>query len=143
MQPLIIWFLSIVLPAPQVVLPAHVDAPPVACGADVHEPNDLRAKARPLPKEGVVASICRGDVDWYVVKLDRGQRVELVARHGPGARLDLAIFPPRARTPRGRRRRGSGQSVLRYRVRRTGNHRVRVRTSGRAKTAYGVELHLR
>jgi len=143
MQPLIIWFLSIVLQAPQGVLPVPADAAPAECGADVHEPNDVRAKARPLPTGGAVASVCRGDEDWYVIHLDRGQRIELVARHAPGARLDLALFPPRARKPRGQRRRTPGQSALRYRARRAGNHRLRVRTRGAAKTAYGVELHLR
>ncbi len=144
MHPLIIWFLILVSPSPGTPRvtqsPTELAGP---CGLDAHEDNSRRAKAKPLGDAGVEAVICAADEDWFSFDLAKGQRVELVAK-SPGARhLQLSLYPPRARKARGRRRATSGGRIVQYRARRTGKHRIRIRTRSESPLPYQLLIRAR
>lgn len=101
--------------------------PPDFCGRDAYEPNDARPYARRLP--GVVADgqLCPGDVDWFAVHLEKGDRVAVSVLFDRGSRTPPpTVFAPGARRPTGTRFEGDGEVGTRVTAARTGWYRVRV-----------------
>lgn len=117
---------------------ATLAVPVTPCGTDAQEPNDVRRKARALtqPIEGAT---CAADVDWFKVHLEKGKQVEIVIDHHPTARLATPqIYRPGGRKPVGRVKREKGRTRLLLRVRRTGNHRLRIAGADPTRTIYSL-----
>lgn len=109
------------------------------CGLDANEPNDIRRRAVRSNGEGISGRLCPSDVDWFWLDLERGAWVEVVLQHDAAVRFKRpAVFPPRARKPRGRAGRREGETFTRYRVRKGGRHRIRVEGGAR----FGAEYRL-
>jgi hypothetical protein len=121
--------------------PTAGEAPP-GCGADALEPNDARRQARRLEADTPTAATgCLADIDWFSVRLEAGQTVEVRVEHPPGQRVVPKVFPPRRRKPVGERGRDPSSTWVRVRAARAGTYRVKVRA--RAVTPVPYTVHVR
>lgn len=137
MQAIVIWmFLATVAVAPTMAR-ATAEA---ACGVDRYEPNDERGRAKSTRGKRVEARVCGDDTDWYYVKLDAGETVTVATKHAPGAPVEVMVFPPRSRKPRGALTTRGDTREVKLRVTEPGKHRVRVRAIGGAASAYTLEV---
>lgn len=128
------WFVWWMAGLAQPVALERADA--ARCGWDDFEPNDERRRARAVVAE-VAGAGCAGDEDWFSVRLERGQLVEVVVRHHPTARFrPPEVYAPRARRPRGQVFQAPHQVGVRLKARRSGVHRVRIRSPEPARAAY-------
>ncbi len=122
------------------------ERPLEACGADGFEPNDARAKARNvsaalLAERELEGAACRGDEDWFLVWLNRGQLVEVtIAGEGVERWPPLSAFAPRKRTSQGSLRRARGSQRLKVYARQSGRYRLKVRGRGEERARYHLSL---
>lgn len=123
------------------LLPAPVEAAVTAtCGADAFEPNDARARAKSTRGKAVEARVCRGDVDWYYVKAEAGEVIEVVVEHAAGQPVDVGLFPPRARTAAGETEVEANRTTVRFAVEKSAKHRVRVESPDGSTVPYTLEI---
>ncbi|MEZ4435938.1 MAG: hypothetical protein R3F65_26375 [bacterium] len=123
------------------LLPAPVEAAVTAtCGADAFEPNDARARAKSTRGKRAEARVCRGDVDWYYVKAEAGQTIEVVVEHDAAHPVEVGLFPPRARAAAGETETRGGRTTVRYVADKAAKHRVRVASGDGSTTPYAVEI---
>lgn len=118
-------------------------ATPARCGWDDYEPNNERPRARKWAlaehsdQGELAAAVCAGDEDWFSLRLERGQTVEVRVRHHPTARIRAPeVYAPRARRPRGQVIKVPQGVGVRVQARRPGTYRVRIRSPERARAAY-------
>ena len=122
------------------------ERPLEACGADGFEPNNARAKARNvsaalLAERELEGAACRGDEDWFLVWLNRGQLVEVtIAGEGVERWPPLSAFAPRKRTSQGSLRRARGSQRLKVYARQSGRYRLKVRGRGEERARYHLSL---
>ncbi len=130
------WILWLAVGLAQPVALERADA--ARCGWDDHEPNDVRRRARAVEREAAGA-VCLGDEDWFSMRLERGQLVEVVVRHHGTARFrPPEVYAPRARRPRGQVFKAFGRVGVRLKAKRTGVYRVRIRTPEPVRAAYSL-----
>ena len=67
------------------------------CGLDHFEPNDQRARAHELSQPLIEGRSCSGDIDWFVFKARRGDRIEVELFSWGSHEPILKLYPPRAR----------------------------------------------
>ncbi len=130
---IIIWLASLALAeAPQVP-----EGPSIPCGEDPYEPNDRRGKAKSTRGRVAAAVTCRGDTDWFWVRLERGERVRVhIDEAGAGGVARPRVFKPRSRKPIGEVIEGGGG--VRFRAPVTGRYRVRVRGRSAKRRPYAL-----
>lgn len=123
------------------LLPAPVEAAVTAtCGADAFEPNDARARAKSTRGKAVEARVCRGDLDWYYVKAEAGEVIEIVVEHPADQPVDVGLFPPRARTAAGETEVEGGRTTVRFAVEKSAKHRIRVESRDGSTVPYTLEV---
>lgn len=123
--------------------PTAGEGPP-GCGADALEPNDARRQARRLEADTPTAATgCLADIDWFSVRLDAGQTVEVRVEHPPGQRVVPKVFPPRRRKPVGERGRDPSSTWVRVRAAKAGTYRVKVRARAPTPVPYTVLVRAR
>jgi hypothetical protein len=113
--------LALAWPGPPPMQPADF------CGRDAYEPNDTRPYARRLSGVFADGRLCPGDVDWYAIHLEKGDRVAIsvLVDRGPATPPPL-VYVPGARKPVGTRFEAEGETGTRLTASRTGWYRVRV-----------------
>ncbi|MBU0552101.1 hypothetical protein KKF91_05805 [Myxococcota bacterium] len=104
---------------------AQVDA---LCGVDSFEPNNERARAKSTRNKDVKARTCKGDDDWFYLRLKKDEDVHL------SLQLDTKkvcaapiVYPPRARKSLGASYRDKEKSGVRFKAPETGKYRVFIR----------------
>lgn len=123
------------------LLPAPVEAAVTAtCGADAFEPNDARARAKSTRGKTVDARVCRGDVDWYYVKAEAGEVIEVVVEHPAEHPVDVGLFPPRSRTAAGEVEVEGGRTTVRFEAAKSAKHRVRIESKDGATAPYTLDI---
>ncbi len=132
----ILMFLATAAAAPSMA-EAAVEA---GCGLDRYEPNDVRSRAKSTRGKRVEARVCGDDADWYYVKLEAGSTIVVHAEHAAEDPLRVELYPPRSRKPQGEVSREGGSTLVSYRVRETGKHRIRVSSSDGGAASYAFEL---
>ncbi|MCA9541297.1 MAG: hypothetical protein KC620_20490 [Myxococcales bacterium] len=137
MQILVWWMMWSALSAPAFAGRLAQDAP---CGGDAFEPNNVRSRAKSTRNKAVEAVTCAGDDDWFYLRLDAGEAVEVSARHDAGRAVTVDVFPPRARQPAGTHEADSTRQRVRFKASTKGRYRVRISTRAAEPTPYTLEV---
>lgn len=123
---------------------SQVNADP--CGHDLYEPNNIRSRARNLSQElqgarEVEAHLCRGDQDWYIVWLNRGEIAEFNVVTPLDQPPRLKVFAPRRRKPGGiSRRLTPGHRQVRVYAKQSGRYRFLLEGGREARLRYHLYL---
>jgi len=72
--------------------------PANACEADVYEDNNSPARARPVGCGLLEATLCKADLDWYILETAPGQEVRLTMAH-PRAETRLRLYTNTSANP--------------------------------------------
>lgn len=141
MHPIVVWYLAVVVPVPPSLgLPAAELAQGALCGLDDYEDNGKRPKAKSVESGGVDAVVCSSDTDWFWFEGVPGRRVEISIEADAARGVDVSLFPPRARKSRGRVLGSVQRRFIRYRMRRPGKHRIRIRTRATKPIRYRLAV---